>query len=117
MVRRSRSRHTRLSLAIWFDRLILADDHVLSRPDGAFLTTSSYYRAAPSAGIAGIVKRPEFGIAVSLLLSAVTADLAHRLARIFGRSWRRSRKGDRDEAWSIAATDDTEWTAMYVTPV
>jgi hypothetical protein len=26
------------------------------------------------------------------------------------------RKADRDEAWNLAATDDTEWTPLYLTP-
>jgi len=47
---------------------------------------------------------------------AVTADLAHRFGAHHRRSWEAQRKGDRDEAWSIAATDDTEMDAMYVPP-
>jgi hypothetical protein len=47
---------------------------------------------------------------------AITADLAHRLARIYRPELEQVRKVDRDEAWSIAAADDTEWVPIYITP-
>ena len=47
---------------------------------------------------------------------AITADLAHRLARIYRPALEQARKMDRDEAWSIASTEDTEWVPMYVSP-
>ena len=50
-------------------------------------------------------------------LNAYTADLAHRLSRIYAPAFEAVRKVDRDEAWSIAATEDTEWVPMYIAPM
>ena len=49
-------------------------------------------------------------------LDALTANLAHRLARIYRPEQESVRKADADEAWMIAAAQDVENTPLYVTP-
>jgi len=98
----------------WFDRLISPTITFYLVPDGAFPYDFFYYRARQVQD-AGIVNGQNLELPYRFF-DAVTADLAHRLARIYRPELEAQRKGDRDEAWSIAATDDTEWTAMYVTP-
>lgn len=47
---------------------------------------------------------------------AYTAGLAHRLARIYAPSLEGARKADAQEAWQIAATQDTEAVNMAIIP-
>lgn len=49
-------------------------------------------------------------------LDAFTASLAHRLARIYRPDMEAIRKADADEAWTIAATEDIEYTPMWILP-
>jgi len=98
----------------WFDRLISPTITFYLVPDGAFPYDFFYYRARQ-------VQDAQIANGQNLELpyrffDAITADLAHRLARIYRPELEQQRKADRDEAWSIAATDDTEWTPLYVTP-
>lgn len=98
----------------WFDRLISPTITFYLVPDGAFSYDFFYYRARQiqDANVSN-------GQSVELPLrffDAITADLAHRLARIYRPELEQMRKADRDEAWSIASTEDTEWTPMYITP-
>lgn len=44
------------------------------------------------------------------------ADLAHRLSRIYKPELEAQRKADADEAWRVAATQDTENVAMTIMP-
>lgn len=44
------------------------------------------------------------------------ADLAHRLSRFYAPTLEQQRKADADEAWRIAATDDTENVALNISP-
>lgn len=98
----------------WFDRTISPSVTFYLVPDGAYSYTFYYYRARQiqDAQVAN-------GQNVELpnrFFDAITADLAHRLARIYKPELEMARKADRDEAWSIAAADDTEWVPMYITP-
>lgn len=49
-------------------------------------------------------------------LDALTAGLAHRLARIYAPPLEQIRKADADEAWRIAATQDTENVPLLLAP-
>jgi hypothetical protein len=49
-------------------------------------------------------------------LDCFVAKLAHRLARIYRPQQEQLRKADADEAWAVAATEDTEPVPMFVIP-
>lgn len=98
----------------WLDRLVSPTVNFYLTPDGAYPYTFFYYRVRQiqDATITG-------GFNVEVIyrfLDALTADLAHRLARIYKPELEQARKADRDEAWSIAATQDTEYVPMYISP-
>lgn len=83
-------------------------------PDGA-ATYTFYYYAANQIQDAAVANGQNLQLPYRML-DAITADLAHRLARIYRPELEDRRKMDRDEAWSIAATEDTEWVPMAITP-
>lgn len=98
----------------WFDRLISPTIYFYLTPDGNGPYTLYYYRVRQiqDATVAG-------GINVEvpyLWLDALAAGLAHRLARVFAPQLEAVRKADADEAWSIAATQNTENVALYIAP-
>lgn len=98
----------------WFDRLISPTITFYLVPDGAFSYDFFYYRARQ-------IQDATVGNGQNLELptrffDAITADLAHRLARIYKPELEAARKADRDEAWAIASTEDTEFVPLYVTP-
>jgi len=99
----------------WFDRLISPTITFYLVPDGAFSYDFFYYRARQIQD-ATIVNGQNLELPLRFF-DAITADLAHRLARIYRPDQEQMRKADRDEAWSIASTEDTEWVPMYVTPM
>ena len=98
----------------WFDRLISPTVTFYPVPDGAYSYDFFYY-AALQVQDAQIVNGQNIQIPYRFF-DAITADLAHRLARIYRPDLEAVRKADRDEAWLLAATDDTEWTPLYITP-
>lgn len=98
----------------WFDRIIAPTITFYLVPDSAQSYTFYYYRARQIQD-ATIVNGQNLELPTRFF-DAITADLAHRLARIYRPELEQIRKTDRDEAWAIAATEDTEWTALYVTP-
>jgi hypothetical protein len=51
-----------------------------------------------------------------LWLDALTAGLAHRLARVYAPQLEQIRKADADEAWQIAATQNVENVPLYIAP-
>ncbi len=98
----------------WFDRLISPTVTFYLVPDGALSYDFFYYRARQ-------VQDAQVSNGQNIELpyrffDAITADLAHRLARVYRPELEQMRKADRDEAWSISAAEDTEWTPLYVTP-
>ena len=99
----------------WFDRLIAPTITFYLVPDGAFTYSFMYYRARQIQD-ATIINGQNLELPLRFF-DAITADLAHRLARIYRPEQEQVRKADRDEAWSIASTEDTEWVPMYVTPM
>jgi len=98
----------------WFDRLISPTITFYLVPDNAFPYVFYYYRARQIQD-AQIADGQNLELPIRFF-DAITADLAHRLARIYKPELETARKADRDEAWSIAAAEDTEWTPLYVTP-
>lgn len=98
----------------WFDRTISPSMTLYLVPDGSFTYTFYYYRARQIQD-AQLTNGQNLELPYRFF-DAITADLAHRLARIYRPQLEAARKADRDEAWSIAATDDTEWVPMYITP-
>jgi hypothetical protein len=98
----------------WFDRLISPTITFYLTPDGNGPYTLYYYRVRQiqDATVAG-------GINVEvpyLWLDALAAGLAHRLARVFAPQLEMIRKQDADEAWQIAATQNTENVSLYIAP-
>ncbi len=49
-------------------------------------------------------------------LDCFVAKLAHRLARLYRPEQEALRKADADEAWQVAATEDTEGVPIYIMP-
>lgn len=98
----------------WFDRLLSPTITFYLTPDGNGPYTCYYYmvRRIQDATLAsGVnVEVPNFW------LDALVASLAHRLARIYQPQLEQIRKADADEAWNIAATQDTENVALNITP-
>jgi hypothetical protein len=97
----------------WFDRLTSPTITFYLVPDGAFSYDFFYYRARQIQD-ANVSNGQNLELPTRFF-DAITADLAHRLARIYKPELEMARKADRDEAWSIASTEDTEWTPLYVT--
>ena len=98
----------------WFDRLRSPTITFYLVPDGSFPYDFFYYRARQIQD-ANITNGQNLELPTRFF-DAITADLAHRLARIYRPELEQIRKTDRDEAWSIAATEDTEWVPLSVTP-
>lgn len=98
----------------WFDRLIGPNVTFYLVPDGAQTYTFMYYRARQIQD-ANVTNGQNLELPYRFF-DAITSDLSHRLARIYKPELEQARKMDRDEAWNIAATDDTEWTPLYITP-
>lgn len=98
----------------WFNRLISPTITFYLTPDGNGPYTVYYYRVRQ---LQDAVPANGQNIDVPYRwLDAVTAGLAHRLARIYAPELEQARKADADEAWAIAATQDTENVPMYITP-
>ena len=98
----------------WFDRLISPTVTFYLVPDGSFPYDFFYYRARQIQD-ATVANGQNLELPTRFF-DAITADLAHRLARVYRPELEQLRKTDRDEAWNIAATEDTEWTPMSITP-
>lgn len=98
----------------WFDRIASPTVTFYLTPDDAYTYTFFYYRVCQ---IQDATITNGFNVQVIYrFLDALTADVAHRLARVYRPELEQQRKLDRDEAWMIAAEQDTEWVPMYVTP-
>lgn len=98
----------------WFDRLISPTITLYPVPDGNGPYTLYLYivRNIQDALVSGgmNVEVP------TLWLDALTAGLAHRLARLFAPQFEQIRKMDADEAWKIALDQNIENTPMYISP-
>lgn len=98
----------------WFNRLISPTITFYPVPDGNGPYTVYYYRVRQ---IQDALLPNGFQMEVPYRwLDALTAGLAHRLAAVFAPQLEQLRKMDADEAWRIAATQDTENVPLYITP-
>jgi hypothetical protein len=98
----------------WFDRLQAPTVTFYPTPDGALAYTVYYYRVRQ---IEDATITNAYNIEVVYrFLDALVADLAHRLSRVYRPELEAIRKVDRDEAWMIAAAQDTENTPLYIAP-
>ncbi len=98
----------------WFDRLVSPTVTFYLVPDGAFTYTVYYYRVRQ---IQDATITNGFNVEVAYrFLDALTANLAHRLARIYRPDQEPARKADAEEAWAIAASQDTENVPTYIVP-
>ena len=98
----------------WFDRLGSPTVTFYLVPDGALSLTAYYYRVRQ---IQDATITNGFNVEVVYrFLDALTADLSHRLARIYRPELEQARKMDRDESWLIAAAQDTENAPLYIAP-
>ncbi len=98
----------------WFNRTISPTITLYLTPDGGGPYTIYYYRVRQIQD----ATLPS-GVNVEIpyrWLDAITAGLAHRLARIYMPQLEQIRKADADEAWTIAATQDVENVALNITP-
>jgi len=98
----------------WFDRLVSPTITLWPTPDGNGPYTLYYYRVRQ-------VQDAEYengqNIEIPYLwMDAFTAGLAHRLARIYAPQMEGQRKSDSDEAWAVAATQNTENVGINIAP-
>lgn len=98
----------------WFNRQISPEITLYPVPDGNGPYTLYLYivRNIQDAYAAG-------GLNVeipTLWMDALAAGLSYRLARIYRPELEDKRKMDADEAWTIAATQNTENVNLYVSP-
>lgn len=98
----------------WFDRLISPTITFYPIPDGTLAYTCYYYRVRLLQD-AKVQNAVNMEVPV-LWLDAVVSGLAHRLSRIYAPDLEQMRKMDADEAWRLAATQDTENVPMYIIP-
>lgn len=98
----------------WFDRTMSPTITLWLTPDanGPYTLTYFRYRQIQDAVIQNGFN-PEAPVR---WLDALVAGLSHRLSRIYAPQMEQIRKADADEAWAIAATQDTENTSLYVIP-
>lgn len=100
--------------SFWFDRQATAPTITFwPVPDGQ--ETSAVYYRYKNIQDANIRQGGNAQIPY-LWLDAYTADLAHRLSRIYAPALTQQRKMDRDEAYQLAAKQGTENVPMYVSP-
>ena len=98
----------------WFDRLVSPTITLWPTPDAGGPYTLFYYRVRQIQD-ADYVNGQNIEIPY-LWMDAFTAGLSHRLARIYAPTLEGPRKGDADEAWAIAATQNTENVAIMMSP-
>ncbi len=98
----------------WFNRLISPTVTLYNVPDGNGPYTLYYYRVRQ---LQDAMLANQVNVEVPYRwLDAVTAGLAHRMARIYKPELEAIRKADAEEAWQVAAEQDTENVPMYITP-
>lgn len=98
----------------WFDRLISPTVTLFETPDGGGPYVFNCYACIqmqdanlPAGETPDIPYR---------WLDAMVSGLAHRLARVYAPTMEQQRKADAMEAWTIAATQDTENTPLTIAP-
>jgi hypothetical protein len=98
----------------WFDRTIAPTVYLWPTPDGNGPYTLNYYAAIQlqDANIPG-GETPDMPYRFQGVLMA---GLAMRLARVYAPQMLAERKIDYQEAWTYAATEDTEISAFTISP-
>lgn len=98
----------------WFNRLISPTITFYLTPDGNGPYTVNYYRVRT---LQDAVATNQYNVEVpSRFLDALVAGLAYRMACIYAPQLEDKRKMNADEAWTIAATQDTENVSLYIAP-
>lgn len=98
----------------WYDRLISPTITMYPTPDGNGPYQLSYYRFRQiQDSVLSGAQQPEVPVR---WLDALIAGLAHRMARIYAPQLEQIRKADADEAWNIAAAQDTENVPLNIIP-
>jgi hypothetical protein len=98
----------------WFDRLISPTITLYLVPDGNGPYTLYYYRVRQ---VQDALLANGLNVEVPYLwLDALAAGLAYRLARIYTPQLEAIRKADADEAWNVAATQNTENVSLMISP-
>jgi hypothetical protein len=98
----------------WFDRLISPTITFYQVPDGNGPYTVYYYRVRQ---IQDALLPNGYQLEIPYRwLDAMAAGLAYRLSCTFAPQLEQIRKMDAEEAWRIAATQDTENVPMFIAP-
>ncbi len=98
----------------WFDRLIAPTVTFYPIPDGAGPYTFDWFGCTQiqDVNLAG-GETPDVPYR---WFDVLVADLAHRLSRVYAPQLEQLRKIDADDAWKIAATQDTENVPFQLSP-
>lgn len=98
----------------WFDRLISPTITFYPVPDGSGPYTLDFFSCTQmqDANLAG-GETPDVPYR---WFDAIVAGMSHRLSRIYAPPLEQIRKSDADEAWAVAATQDTENVPMTIAP-
>lgn len=98
----------------WFDRLLNPSVTLYLTPDGTSASTLNYYRLIQlmDANLAG-GQQPDVPY---LFLEAFADALAYRLAKIWAPDKAQALKGIADESYNIAAAQNIETAAFYISP-
>ena len=97
----------------WYDRLLSPTLTLWPVPDGNATYTMNYYIYAQNQD--ATIQQGGNAAIPYFWLNAYTADLAHRLSRIYAPALEQVRKMDRDEAYAKACKQ-VEPSNLYVTP-
>lgn len=98
----------------WFNRTISPTITLYLSPDGNGPYTIYYYRVRQTQD--AVIASGQNVDVPYLWLDALTAGLAHRLARLYKPELEMVRKQDADEAWQIAATQNVENVNLMIMP-
>lgn len=97
----------------WYDRSLAPTITLWPVPDTAYWMHLWGFGQIGDAAIAG---QGQFAVPYRWL-DACCAGLAHRLARHYAQDLEAQRKADYDQAYQIAATQDTEDAPLYIWPM
>ncbi len=98
----------------WFDRLVSPTITFYLTPDGNGPYVAYYYRFRQIQD--SKIANDEVAEIPNRWIDAVIAGLAHRMSRIYAPQLEQIRKMDADEAWNVAATQDTENVPLMIMP-
>jgi hypothetical protein len=97
----------------WFDRLLAPQITLWPVPEQIYNLHITRFRQIQDAGLrnAGNYEIPY------LWLDAACSGMSHRLARHYAQDLEMQRKGDYDEAYKIASTQNVEDAPLYIVPM